>query len=44
MLMYTFATPAYNSDDKDSNKLPYDDRVDANNPDNFNDDEDEIVV
>ena len=37
-MLYSLATPTYNNDTKgDSNKLPYDDSLDANNPDNFND-------
>ena len=38
VMLYSFATPTYNNKTKeDRNKLPYDDSLDANNPDNFND-------
>lgn len=43
VMLYTFATPTYNSKKKeDKNKPKYDDSLDANNPDNFNDADIEI--
>lgn len=40
MLMYGFATPSYNS--KKDKEEPWDDSIDANNPDNFSDTSDTI--
>lgn len=43
LLLYGFATPSYNS--KKKTEEPWDDSIDANNPDNFNNgnEEDEFV-
>lgn len=37
LLMYSYATPSYDNEDSEE----WDDSLDANNPDNFNDNEDE---
>ena len=42
MMMYSFATPLYDDDKENENELPFDESLDANNPDNFNE-EDEIM-
>lgn len=38
--MYSYAAPSYDDEDEEE----WDDSVDANNPDNFNDNEDEEYV
>lgn len=45
LIMYTLATPSFASRDSgaDDGRQEWDDSLDANNPDNFNDDEEQII-
>lgn len=44
LIMFSGSLPSYDSSEKDEDRIPFDETRDANNPDNFQSGDDEIVV